>query len=59
MAVQGDAQSGALSGDSVPDADLLALIHAWPSLPEAVRRQVVGLVRAAAGPPGDPGPLTV
>jgi len=27
----------------------MAVVAAWPTLPEAVRQQVVGLVKAAAG----------
>jgi hypothetical protein len=45
VAVQGGAKSGALPGDFIPDADLLVVIHAWPGLPEAVRRKMVGLVQ--------------
>jgi hypothetical protein len=50
VALQGGAKSGALYGDHAPrDRDLDRIIKAWPTLPEAVRRQVVGLVRAAVG----------
>ena len=42
----GPAKSGALSGDSAPiDPELAAVVAAWPTLPEAVRRQVVALCR--------------
>jgi hypothetical protein len=59
VAPQGGAKSGALSGDSVAsgalpaptDPDLAAVVNAWPTLPEAVRRQVVGLVRSSTIPP--------
>ena len=48
IAVQGGAKSGALSGDSAPiDPDLLAVVAAWPTLPQAVRRQVVAMVKEA------------
>jgi hypothetical protein len=47
-ALQSGAKSGALSGDSAPsDADLAAVVAAWPTLPEAVRQQVVATVEAA------------
>jgi len=49
VALQGGAESGALSGDSaLSDPDLDIIVKVWPTLPEAVRRQVVALVRAAA-----------
>ena len=44
VALQGGAKSGALSGDSAPDPDLMAVVAAWPTLPEAVRQKIVGMV---------------
>lgn len=53
------AESGALSpdsapephseapGDTPPDADLQAVIAAWPSLPEAARARILAVVKAA------------
>ena len=50
VAVQGGAKSGALSGNSAPiDPDLALVVNAWPTLPEATRRQVVAMVRAQNG----------
>jgi hypothetical protein len=44
------AKSGALGAESTPiDPDLATIIDAWPTLPEAVRQQVVGFVKAADG----------
>jgi len=43
VALQGGTESGALSGDSAPsDPELAEVVRAWPTLSEAVRRQVVG-----------------
>jgi hypothetical protein len=40
------AESGAVLPDSVPiDPDLAALIGAWPTLPAAVRRQIMAMTR--------------
>jgi len=36
-------------GDTPPDADLQAVIAAWPSLPEAVRARIAAMVQAADG----------
>jgi hypothetical protein len=45
---QGGAESGAVGANSGPiDPDLAAVIHAWPTLPEATRRQIAGVVKAA------------
>lgn len=49
---RGGAESGALSGDSpsggaLPaptDPDLLTVVNAWPTLPEAVRRRIVAML---------------
>jgi hypothetical protein len=50
VALQGGAKSGALSGDSaISDPDLLAVVAAWPTLPEAVRQRVVAMVQAPRG----------
>jgi hypothetical protein len=49
VTLQGGAKSGALSGDSASiDPDLAEVIRAWPTLPEATRRQVVTLVIKAS-----------
>jgi len=41
----GGAQSGALSAD---EPELAEVIAAWPTLPPATRRKIVGLVRSLA-----------
>jgi hypothetical protein len=54
---QGGAESGALSGDSAEggalpapnDPDLMAVVVAWSTLPEAVRRKVVAVIRGVSG----------
>lgn len=33
---------------AAPDADLAALVAAWPTLPEAIRAGIVAMVKAAA-----------
>jgi hypothetical protein len=44
---KGGAESGASSGDSRPiDADLMAVVNAWPTLPEETRRQILAMLRA-------------
>ena len=56
VAPQGGAESGALSGDSssggaLPaptDPDLLAVVAAWPTLPEVVRRKIVAAATRAS-----------
>jgi len=46
----GGAKSGALGSQSGPIApDLALVIDAWPTLPEAARRQVLGIVRTPDG----------
>ncbi len=61
---RGGAESGALSGDSAPNAtpanspidpDLASVIAAWGDLPAAVRAGIVALVGAARGPTGGAG----
>jgi hypothetical protein len=55
VAPQGGAESGALSSDFAPggapltvtDPDLAAVVSAWPTLPDATRRQVVAMIRVA------------
>jgi len=43
------AQSGAISADSLtPDADLAALVTAWPSLSKATRQAIIKLVKEPA-----------
>jgi hypothetical protein len=37
------------SGSGPIDPDLAAIIHAWPTLSEAVRRDVLAVVRVAEG----------
>lgn len=57
VTLQGGAQSGALSGDSAQggalpastDPDLLAVVNAWPKLPEAARQRIVAVVREVFG----------
>jgi hypothetical protein len=50
VALPGGAESSASSGDSASiDPDLTNIIAAWPGLPEAVRQQVVAMVREVAG----------
>jgi hypothetical protein len=45
---EGGAESGAVGAQSAQfPPDLAAVVAAWPDLPETVRREVVGLVRAA------------
>jgi hypothetical protein len=55
VAGRGGAESGALSGDSfsggalpaLTDPDLLAVVNAWPGLPEATRQSIVAMVQAS------------
>jgi hypothetical protein len=48
---EGGAKSGAVGVRiAISDPDLAAVVEAWPTLPEAVRRQVVGLVKAQNKP---------
>ena len=43
-----DAKSGALSHDSTPiDHELQAIIEVWPSLPTAVKNEIVAMVGVA------------
>jgi hypothetical protein len=47
-------QRGAISGAQAPekfpiDPALVALIDAWPTLPEAIRAGILAIVRAAGG----------
>ena len=43
------AESGALSGESTPtDANLQAVVDAWPSLPDPVKAGILAMVTAAA-----------
>ena len=42
------AESGAVGAEkALIDADLAAVIDAWPNLPEAIRAGIVAMVRAA------------
>ena len=44
FATQRDANSDALSDDLAPlDPALALVVHVWPVLPEAVRRQILGI----------------
>ena len=53
VALQGGADSGALSGDSCPggalpaptDPDLLVVVNAWPTLPEPARQAILTIIR--------------
>lgn len=46
---RGGAESGAVGARmALSDPDLMAVVNAWRDLPEAVRRQVVAIVTAAA-----------
>jgi hypothetical protein len=45
---QGGAECGAVGALSDPiDADLRAIIDAWPALPEAVKSDILAMVKAA------------
>ena len=47
---EGGAKSGAIGGGSSPaDPELVALVLAWPALPEAVRKNILAMVKAANG----------
>jgi hypothetical protein len=49
-AVQDGADYGALSAETAElDAELQAIIDAWPSLPDDVKAGIVAMVRAAGG----------
>ena len=54
----GGAKSGAVGAlpDSI-DADLQAIIEAWPKLPEESRRVILGMIRDTLDPPA-PNPHT-
>jgi hypothetical protein len=47
--LRGGAESGAVSASGQFDADLAALIEAWPSLPGPVRAGIVAMVNAMCG----------
>ena len=50
---KGGAESGASSGDSASiDPDLMAVVNAWPTLPETTRRQIAATIREAVGSHG-------
>jgi len=43
---KGGAESGASSGDSRPlDPDLMAVVNAWPTLPETTRQSILTIIR--------------
>ncbi|UCC30279.1 MAG: hypothetical protein JSU86_19025 [Phycisphaerales bacterium] len=47
---QGGAESGAHAAPiAVSDPDLRAVVSAWPELPEALRKGIVAMVKAASG----------
>jgi hypothetical protein len=41
-----NAESDAPIENALPDAGLQAVIDAWPSLPDAIRKAILGLVRS-------------
>ena len=45
----GDAESGAPSTTTPIDPKLAAVVAAWPTLPEAIRRAVLALIHATGG----------
>jgi hypothetical protein len=45
----GGAKSGAVAPELAPD--LAAVVDAWPTLPEPIRRAILALVRAAKSQP--------
>ena len=48
--VQGGAESGAVGAQStLVDADLRAIIEAWPELPDAVKAGILAMIHAAEG----------
>ena len=47
FAAQSGAESGAVDArEAMQDADLLTVVQAWPTLPDATRAAVLALVRA-------------
>lgn len=51
ISAQRGAQTGARSPDDTPDADLRQVIDAWPTLPAAVRADILDRARAGRGDP--------
>ncbi len=48
-----DAESGALWAKITQDADLRAIVTAWPFLPECVQTGILAMVKAAAEDDGN------
>jgi hypothetical protein len=49
------AETGAVTENLPPvDADLVALVNAWPTLPAALKAGIVAMVRAAGKEEQDP-----
>jgi len=47
---EGGAESGAAGAADAPvDADLRAVVEAWPDLPEAARARILAIIEAAGG----------
>jgi len=47
---QSGAECGALGAQNAPlDADLAAVVDAWPKLPEAIKTGILAMVTAAGG----------
>ena len=47
--IRGEAESEAVCPNSGPiDAELAAVMEAWPTLPEAIKMGILAMVRAAA-----------
>ena len=47
------------AAQNTPDAQLAAVIQAWPGLPEAVRARIAGMVEGATAAADGPGPTVV
>jgi hypothetical protein len=53
ISTEGGAKSDALNGDfSQNDADLAAIVRAWPTLPPDVKKQIIALAQSALAPGG-------
>ena len=49
LVLGGDAESGAPATSTPIDPQLAAVVAAWPTLPEAIRRAVLALIHATNG----------